>query len=69
MITLIQHPPLHPVYEVEDETPLHKVVEFLFEEGLPEDMSLALRGSMLHFRTREERIQFGLGLQIGSGGR
>lgn len=65
-LVLVQDAP-HPVYEVSDDTRLPYVPELLFDENLPSDMSLALRGSMFRFRTREERMQFAFGMQIANG--
>jgi len=65
MITQTQKPPLHPVFECEDDTPSGEVLDFLFREDLQTEMSFSYRGGMYVFRTREERIQFGLGLRAG----
>jgi len=52
---------IHPVYEVDDDTPTHEVLTFLTGQDLPDVMSLSWRGSMFVFRSRSERIVFVFG--------
>lgn len=62
MINKIQEE--HPIFEATEETTVLEIENFVFSESLPSDMSLVVRDLVLHFHTREERMQFGLGLQI-----
>lgn len=65
-ITLIQKPPHHPVYEANEATPVREVIDFCFQDDLPDEMSLGFKGSLFVFRTTTERFQFALGLQAAT---
>jgi len=43
--------------------PTHILVMALWDEDLPSDMSLSCCGRLFRFRTREERMQWTLGVQ------
>ena len=60
MMTMLQSRP-YPVYEVDHMTP-RTLAHDLIEKDFPDDMGLSYRGMLYRFRTREERIQFALGM-------
>jgi len=63
IITKLQEPPDHPVYEVAG-FKLGELGDWLC--GLEEeDVSVSIRDNVYHFRTALERKQFVLGMELG----
>lgn len=60
--TLIQEHPA--IYEAPERAEPVEIMAFLFREDLPSRMSLSAAGCLYFFRTREERMQFALGIQL-----
>jgi len=58
----------HPVYEVRhlddgDGVAYNQMITELTTDDLPDDMSLGVKGSLFHFATKSERIQWMFGFQ------
>lgn len=53
----------HPVFDAPASCDLFLLVSDLQHEDLPADMSLCFNGNQFRFRTREERLQFALGIE------
>jgi len=65
-VRLISEEGQPPVYEAESGSGIvPHVLDFLSQEALPEALSLSWLGTMLVFRSRQERACFVLGFEMG----
>lgn len=70
MEIFLQQKSPHEVYDVDIGGP-HEIETFLFwifdkDRHLPEEMSLSFYDNLFYFRTREERLQWGMGFGLAA---
>ena len=65
--SIVQHPPKHPIVDVEIACPgdAWKFAEWIRELTVPPPISIGLGGSQFRFQTHNEILQFAFGLLAG----